>query len=272
MFRQTFFVFCMLYFSCPQAFADARLVYQQNVDTNGTFELIVKGSKVGIVDGGSGQLKLLFDESTSTFTFFDHAYRQYTQLSEQKMIEVNKRMQEEMKRIQANLDEQMKTMTPEQQAMVKQGKMGMQMMPGMRGFGVADTRPKNHIPSMLNIKVNDYQCRRVDTFQGGQVVQTQCVAEQKSVGLTQFDYDTILEFLRATAGLTQQGAFSIGFSAPPLPETGKNINGIPVQAKHEVAGQQVASTLIDISQAAVDAAIFEIPENYLQAKIPLPPM
>jgi len=272
MFRRTFFVFCVLYFSCPQSFADTRLVYQQNVDTNDTFELIVKGSKVGVADGGSDQLNLLFDESTATFTFIDHAYRQYTQISEQKMIDVNKRMQEKMKQMQANLDEQLKTMTPEQQAMVKQGKMGMRMMPGMRGFGVADAQPKNHIPSMLNTRVNDYQCRRVDTFQGGQVVQSQCVAEQKSLGLTRFDYDMILVFLRATASLAQQGAFSMGFTAPPLPEAGKNINGIPIQAKHEVAGHQVSTSLIDIFQAAVDAAIFEIPENYIQAEIPLPAM
>ncbi len=252
--------------------ADARLVYEQNANTNSTFELIVKGNNVGIADGGSAQLGILFDESTGTFTFIDHAYRQFTQINEQRMIEVNKRMREQMKRMQANLDEQMKTMTPEQQAMVKQGKMGMQMMPGMGGFDAPDSQPKNHIPSMLNTRVNDYDCRRIDTFQGGQVVQTQCVAEQKILGLTQFDYDMILAFLRATAGLARQGVFSMGFAAPPLPEAGKNINGIPVQAKHQVDGQQVLTMLVEISQEAVDAAIFEIPENFIQAKIPLPAM
>jgi hypothetical protein len=270
MLRQTLFVVVAFnLFSLP-VYADTRLVYQQGSDTGSQFELIVKDGKLGVLQNGGTQLSLLFDQSTATFAFVDHTYRQYTEISEQAMFEANKRMQEEMDRMQAKLDEQMKTMTPEQQAMVKQGKMGMQMMPAMKGFGMPAAQPKNHVPSLTTMQIDNRQCRRVDTYQAGQVVQTQCVAERESLGLSQSDYDTITAFLRATANLARQGVFTMGFTAPPMPELSENINGLPVQATHMIAGKQVTISLNEVSLETVDSTTFDLPANYIKAEIPLP--
>ncbi len=270
MLRYTISFSFVFYLFCQQVSADAKLVYQRASVTGNNFALIVKDGKVGILNNEGTQLNLLFDKSTAVLTFIDHDYRQYTQVSEQQMMQINQRLQKDLQRMQAKLDEQMKTMTPEQQAMVKQGKMGMQMMPGMKGFSMPASQPKSHVPSLSTMTINNRQCRRVDTYQGGQAVQTQCVVQRESLGLPQSDYDTITAFLRVTSNLAQQGVFAMGFSAPPLSEVDGNVNGLPIQTSHKVAGEQVTITLNEVSLETIDPTMLEVPANYMEAEIPLP--
>lgn len=248
--------------------ADTTLMFEnQHKGSIESHTVMIKGSLIGIVDSASGErVSMVFDKSQSAFTFIDHRQRQYTVISEAWMEQAMERTQAAMKRVEAEMQKQMQNMPPQYRGMYQQGRM---MMPMMGGATTA-TIPKTFVPAFGTHSVAGMTCRRVDVLEAGRRVQELCVTDPKSLKIPTADYDTFRAMLSVTESLAKQGAFSYGFKAPPIGDSGSGSQGIPILVNDLQSDR--TTTLRSASFDPVDDELLKPPSDYLEAKIPLPSM
>ncbi|MDX1410015.1 MAG: hypothetical protein R3330_17820, partial [Saprospiraceae bacterium] len=179
--------------------------------------------------------------------------------------------QESAKRIQEQLDKQLQNMPPQQRAMYQQGRM---MMPMMTPYMANLARP-NHlrtaVPLYITQSVNNVECRRVDLLEGGRKTQELCIAQRDQLkGLSNEDYDAVLAMLQVAQELDTLGAFALGFKRPFLAAWGGGSPGLPVSVVEHTNTTSTVTVLESFNTDQVDASKLTLPQDYLQAQIPMP--
>ncbi len=253
--------------------ADSRLVFssksgQQPATTK---TLIVKDGRVGFITNDNGSVYAIFDQKQSAFAFINHSDRQYTIISKTWMEEMHKRSQESAKRIQEQLDKQLQSMPPQQRAMYQQGRM---MLPMMAPYMSNLARPnylRTAVPLYITRSINNISCNRVDLLEGGRKTLELCVAQRDQLtGLSNDDYGTMLSMLQVAQELDTLGAFALGFKRPFLAAWGGGSPGLPIAVTEHSGTLSTATELKKFDTEPVDTEQLQLPQDYLQAQIPMP--
>lgn len=233
--------------------------------------LIVKDGRTGFLTADDKVVHTIFDQAQSAFAFINHDDRQYTIISTQWMREMQQRAKESMKRMQERLDEQLKNMPPQQRAMYQQGRMMMPMMAPYMANLAKPNQFRTAVPLFLNQTINGVQCQRVDLLEGGRKVQELCIAQRNQLAvLSDADYQTLLAMLKVAQELDSLGGFTLGFRRPFIAAWGGGRPGLPVMVKEHSADASTVTQLQSLKSETVDAARLQLPEDYLQAQIPMP--
>ncbi len=226
--------------------------------------LTIKDQRIGISDEEDpGRISVVFDQSRSAFTFINHRQQQYTVVSEAWMRDATERTKAAMKRMEAQMQQQMDNIPPQYRSMMQQGRM---MMPMMSGTG-APAAAKTYLP-YGNESVGEYSCRRVDVTEGGKKTQELCIASASGLGMDQADFGTVLAMQRVADILARQGAFSLGFQPPLLSQGGGLVQGIPIKLVDLKTNATIQ--LLKTDSGEVGRETLQPPADYLEAKIPLP--
>jgi len=265
-------LFCALVCS-TSAFADAVLQFEARTGQEAPISrtLIVKGGRVGFVNGSKSTVHTIFDQSQSAFAFINHSDRQFTIITSEFMRQMQQAAQESMKKMQARVDKQVQNMSPQQRAMYEQGRM---MMPMMTPYMANLTSPnylRTAVPLFIKQNIKGFECNRIDLLEGGRKTQELCVAQQDQVkDLAANDYQTLLSMLKVTQELDALGAFSLGFQRPFLSGWGGGNPGLPISVTEVSGTATTTTTLVTMQKENVDPQRLQLPPGYLQAKIPLP--
>jgi len=246
------------------AIADVSLRYDLNGEPG--FTVRIHGAQIGLFE--NGKLTLVYDDGAKSYVYVDHRDRMYTVISEQWMQEATRRSQEAYKKMQAKMEQQASSLPPQYQQMYQQGRMMAPFMGPMMNPQSQPSQPAMHMPAFGPGQAGDYPCRRMDVMQGGRKIQQVCVANPASVGITAGDWNTFRAWLATNDRLTKQGAFTFGFNAPLIAAPGSGLQGIPIEIKDDNAGTTLLLSGVD--NGAVDSAVLRVPEDFLEAKIPIP--
>lgn len=233
--------------------------------------LIVKDGRIGFLTADGGKVHTIFDQAQSAFTFINHADRQYTVISAEWMREMQQRAKESMQRMQKQMDEQVKNMPPQQRNMYQQGRMMMPMMMPYLNNLAKPNQFRTAVPLYIKQTINGVQCQRVDLLEGGRKVQELCIAQRDQLkALAADDYQAILAMLKVAQEIDSLGGFAMGFKRPFIAAWGGGRPGLPVSVTEHSAGSVTVTQLDALRDDAVDAARLQLPDDYLQAKIPFP--
>ena len=258
---------------------DATLIYQ-SPDPQGAadavYRLAIHAERIAISAGdATAAPAVIFDQAQSALIFVNRRYRQFTVISESWMAAARQRIQEKTKQMQARMDKQMEDMPADDRARYQHGRASMGMMPMMgafSGMGAAPSPPRYPVPSFRNRVVNGISCRHVDIYETGRKVQELCVAEQNAVGIPAQDYATVVEMLRVIDALARNGAFSFGFEAPAVARLASSVEGLSVAVRDLDQNPPRILALTGVSVDPVDPDSVQIPDGYLEAKVPVPGM
>lgn len=156
--------------------------------------------------------------------------------------------------VQAQMDQMLASMPPEQRAMVEAQMKGMmpqipQEMPqvNVRKTGATDT-------------VAGFDCEEAEvSFEGGMAEETVCIADADELGIADEDYDAIIEAMRGMAEIA-----SLNPNASPQADFGE-MGGVPIRTMGRDSSGN--SELVSLSTDDVDTSRFEIPDDYREVSL-----
>ena len=234
--------------------ADSTITMQ---DAGGTPQAVieVKGNMARLSTPGESDY-MLYDGSRDLIIHVDANEQQYMEIDRNTVNEFSAamtQMQQDMAPQIAQMREQLKSLPPEQRAMIEQ------QMGAMANFGVSDLRLVAH-------KVAGFKCQVYDAMQGQEKVSEVCLATAADAGVSESDFKTLsamMGFMREMASSAQKLSADLG--------GGQHImlggaEGVPVSVKEFKGGHEYAVT--DVSDKALDAARFDEYKSYRQERMP----
>lgn len=177
-----------------------------------------------------------------------------------------KRMADQINPQLKRLQEQMKSMSPEQRAQ-------MEKMLGRKLPNMGEPEPAQEIKrTSRNDKINGYSCTFVEVREGGVLTDEMCVAEARAL---QGSAELMASAKKMSAVLQDMMA---SMDAPWLKQMTQKqlqnfeaLGGIPVLTRHFVDGKpQNETTLTKIGSETVAATLFELPAGYTKKDMMAP--
>ncbi|MEM9532011.1 MAG: DUF4412 domain-containing protein [Pseudomonadota bacterium] len=239
------------------AVADTTLIFT-SADNEGT-----ETSKTEIADGmvrmstPGTDGDMVFDSNNNRIIALNHQDRSYM-IMDQATIEKLINMQKQM---MAQMEAQLQALPASQREQMK--KMMGQMMPGGMGN---EPQPRSYERTGESREIAGYDCEVLEVYSGDRKASEQCVVDASDLDIPDADYATVrgmMDFVQQLAeGFSQMSDEIVDFGEPGEDE-------IPVQFTHysKMAGTNTGQ-LQSISQDDIDPAVFAIPNNYKEQKIP----
>lgn len=210
-------------------------------------------------DGGFGLVndgRVMFGDDDSAVLFvpgdeglimISHEERSWTRLTPGFANTVANQMQ-------AQMDEMLAGMPPEQRAMVEQQMSGM--MPPKPGAA-----PKMSIRRTGNSdKVAGFDCDEAEiVYDDGTVEELVCVATADELDISDSDFEAIISAMEGMAEIAAMG----GDSAPQLDLD--KLGGIPVRTRARDESED--TEVVSVRTSRVDSARLEIPDGYREVPI-----
>lgn len=156
--------------------------------------------------------------------------------------------------VQAQMNQMLASVPPEQRAMVEAQMKGMMPQMGqeapqvnIRKTGKTDT-------------VAGFDCAEAEvSFEGGGVEETVCIADADELGIADEDFDSLIAAMRGMAEIA-----TLNPDAPPQADFG-DIGGVPIRTTDRNYGND--SELVSVNTDNVDTARLEIPDGYREVSI-----
>lgn len=156
--------------------------------------------------------------------------------------------------VQAQMNQMLASIPPEQRAMVEAQMKGMmpqfgQEMPqvNIRKTGEMDT-------------VAGFDCAEAEvSFDGGGVEENVCIADADELGIADEDFSALIAAMRGMAEIA-----TLNPDAPPQADFGE-IGGVPIRTTDRNYGND--SELVSLSTDNVDTSRFDIPDGYREVSI-----
>ena len=224
----------------------------------------VKGNMARLSTPGESDY-MLYDGARDLIIHVDSDEQQYMEIDRNTVNEFSAamtQMQQDMAPQIAQMREQLKSLPPEQRAMIEQ------QMGAMANFGAAETKPAEPIELVKrgSDKVAGFKCQVYDAMQGQEKVSEVCLATAADAGVSKSDFKTLsamMGFMREMASSAQKLSADLG--------GGQHImlggaEGVPVSVKEFKGGHEYAVT--DVSDKALDAARFDEYKSYRQERMP----
>ena len=197
-----------------------------------------RGEKQVVVFDGTKKVMMLIDESKKT----------YTEMTEAELEAVGGQMSGMM----AQLEQQMKSLPPEQRAQLEAAMRG-------RGSPMPSLATKIQYAKAGTGTVGKWTCDKYEGTSGGQKVSEVCTVDPKALGFTAADFAVSRELVAFFKKLVPAGGasmFSIG-----TPED-QGFSGVPVRTVSSAGGRQVTSEITEVSRQTFPDAVFQAPAGY----------
>jgi len=224
----------------------------------------VKGNVARISTPGEPDY-VLYDASRDVITHVNSERKEFTEIDRatlKRFAETVSGLQQQLAPQLAQMREQLKSLPPEQRAMIER------QMGNMASFGAVETTPVEPIELVKggSDKVAGMKCQIYEVVQGKERLSQVCLATAADAGISEADFATLKSmtgFMRDMASSAQK--LSAGFGGPSqLILAGAE--GVPVSVKEYQDGREYA--VADVSDKALDEARFNAHKSYRRQPIP----
>jgi len=246
----------------PAVQADATLTME---DVGGKMNSVieVKGHMIRMSTPGKSDY-MLYDAQRDMAIHVSSSEGQYMEIdraSVEKMADSMAQVQKQMAPQMAMMRERLKSLPPEQRAMIEQ-RMG-----GMANFGAMEAKPPVKVTTVKrgSDKIAGFKCQRYDVMNDKQRVADVCVATDADAGMSKADFSTVssaMKFMRDMAGRAQK--LSAGMGAPRMPIG--DVDGVPVSTKDLRNGREFR--LASVSDDGLDDARFNEYRSLSKRELP----
>jgi len=204
---------------------------------------------------GAGEVQaVIFDATKQVLWMIDNDKKTYTELTKADVDRLGAQMNDVM----AKLQEQLKSLPPEQRARMEEMMKG-RGMPGM-------TQPrKTEYKRTGTDKVGKWTCAKYEGFSNGQKTTDLCTVEPKDLGITMADLEVtrqLGEFFRKMMPQNAESIFSVG-----TPEE-QGFSGVPVRRASRVGNVQSVTELSEIARQNIPDSAFALPTGFRKAASP----
>lgn len=206
----------------------------------------IRDGMLVLKSGEDTQQNILFRQSDNALIQIDHKHKRYTVMDEA----VTDKVSEQMNAAMAQMEAQLKNMPPEQRRMLEE------KMPQLAGRMNKKAQPVYDIErTQKQDKVAGIECSVVNLSKDRVPHSRACIATAAQMGIGKKDFNTIAAMMTAMQSMAAQFGQT---GVPDLDEVG----GFPIRTQELNDGNTKISTLLSVSTAPIDAAVFAIPEGY----------
>jgi len=212
-----------------------------------------------IVQSAGRKQTVVFDGAAQVLRIFDDDGKTYTEMAKADL----ERMRGQTDATMTRLQEQMKSMPPEQRARMEALMKGRgAAMPG------AAAGPPTEYKKIGTDKVGRWTCEKYEGTKAGEKVSEVCTVAPSALGFTEADFEVtrqLGEFLSSLVPQAADSVFKIGSAAD-----GPNaFPGLPVRFVSFRAGAaQTVSEVTDASRQTFADALFQVPAGYQKREFP----
>ena len=223
----------------------------------------VKGSMARMSTPGQADY-MLFDASREVIIHVDAERQEYMEIDRDTLKEFSaamSEMQQQMAPQIAQMREQLKSLPPEQRAMIEQ------QMGAMAGMAAAGSKPAEAVTLVKrgSDKVAGFRCQVYDAMQGKEKVSEVCLATAADAGVSKADFATLtamMAFMREMASSAQKLS-AMGGAAPIMLG---GAEGVPISVKEFRGGREYA--VAGVSDKTVKEARFNEYKTYQKKQMP----
>jgi len=242
--------------------ADSTLTME---DAAGTPQSVieVKGNMARMSTPGQADY-MLYDASRDVIIHVSSDRQEYMEIDRATLAEFSSamsEMQQQMAPQIAQMREQLKSLPPEQRAMIEQ------QMGSMAALSEAESKPAEPVKLVKRgkEKIAGFKCQVYDAMQGKEKLSEVCLATATDAGVSKSDFATLaamMAFMREMASSAQK--LSAGMGGAPQISLG-GAQGVPVSVKDFKGGREYS--VADVSDKALDKARFNEYKTYRKQQI-----
>ena len=205
-----------------------------------------------------GKQVVMFDGGKEVLTMVDPDKKTYTQLTRADVDALGAQMagaQSQMSAAMAQMEQQLKSMPPDQRAQVEammKGRMGGAGTPGAAA-------PKIQYRKAGTATVGKWTCDKYDGFEGAQKMSEVCTVNPKALGFAASDFEVTKQLMAFFKRLMPQMAnqmFSIG-----TPEE-QGFSGVPVRQMITVGRRRITTEISEVSRQTFPDSLFQVPAGF----------
>jgi hypothetical protein len=243
---------CLLLHAAPAA--AGVVMVTERTDAQGTHEqkVFVGEDKLRIemqTPGGGEQVMIYRQDKKVLWLYDDTNGKIYTEVTRQDLRRIKERIEETRRRLR----EQIKKAPPEERAMLEE--MMRRQLPPPPGSTEMDFKQMTS-----NESVGRWTCDRYEGVREGQKRMEICVAQPRTLGMTDEDFEVIRGLADFFSELTRDMPF---FLAPRGGGEGSAPSGLPVRSvAFDDEGQAVSEvTLKSVKSRPLDPGLFQVPRE-----------
>ena len=205
-------------------------------------------------DPSGAQQVMIFDGAKKVLTTIDVGKKTYREMTEADVEKMGAQMSGAM----AQLQEQMKNMTPEQRAMME--KMSGRMGAAMAGMGAP---VKVQYRKAGTDTVGKWKCDKYEGFKGEEKTSEICTVDPKVLGFAATDFEVSKQMAEFFKKMVPQMAEQMARQAFTLssPEE-QGFSGVPVRTSITVAGRQVTTEIVEAGRQTFPDAAYQVPAGF----------
>lgn len=235
-------------------FGDATLMMEETgLPMGGSSDVVfkIKDNRILMLNGTDTNQAILFDGEERVITQIDYASKSYTRMDKETTGKVSQQMDAAM----AQLEEQLKHMSPEQRKMLEarmpqiSGRINKSAQPKF------DVKPKGEKDTVAGVK-----CEVVEMYKDMQLESVACVANADNLGIAAADFATIKTMMNAM----QELASEFGSESMPSFDT---VGGFPIRTKDVSQADGQHTVLKSVSTDKLKAEDFNVPEDFKRRSI-----
>ena len=190
--------------------------------------------------------------------YVDHDDKNYIVIDEAMLDKVSTKMDEAMKKMEAELAR----MSPQEQAMMRQMMKG-RMPPGMAGQKDAP-RQAPRVESLGSSKWQSYKCRQYAVYKGEEKTQEVCASDLDDINGAEEAMEAFRNMATYMAKMTESLPMRSGQAANPG-ELMDQIDGFPVLTIDYTIGVVTGKTALDsVAEQDLGKDLFNAPEGYVR--------
>ena len=241
----------------PLYAADGVLIVEKttsggNTKTN---QIQIEKDRMRAESAGDGRT-VVFDGTKQVLWLINDGRKSYSEMTKADADRMGSQLNDAMSKMQ----EQLKSLPPEQRAQIEA------MMKGRGMPGMSTAPAKIEYRKTGADKVGSWACDKYEGTRGGQKVSELCTVDPKTLGFAMSDFQVSKQLVEFFGKIVPQGAdamFSIG-----TPEE-QGFSGVPVRRISFSNGQQQSvSEISAVSRQTFPASVFEVPAGYQKEAAP----
>jgi len=236
-------------------------------DAAGTPQAVieVKGSMARMSTPGQADY-MVFDASRDLIIHVSADRQEFMEIDRStlsRFADTVSEMKQQMAPQLAQMREQLKSLPPEQRAMIEQ------QLGAMAGMAAPETKPAEPVKLVKrgSKKIAGFKCVAYDAMQGNEKLSEVCLATAADAGVSKADFATLsamMGFMRDMASSAQKLSAGLGDAGVPMMLGGAE--GVPVSVKEFKGGHEY--TIADVSDKALKDARFSDYKTYKKKQMP----
>ena len=249
---QAAFVAALCLAALPLYAADGVLIVEKTTSGGNTKTSQIQIEKERMrAESADGQT-VVFDGTRQVLWLVNDGRKSYNEMTKADADRMGGQMNDAM----AKMQEQLKSLPPEQRAQIEALMKGR----GMPGMGAGAAQAKTEYRKTGADKVGSWACDKYEGTRNGQKVMELCTVDPKVLGVAMSDFQVtkqLMDFFSKIVPANADRLFSVG-----TPEE-QGYSGVPVRRITFNNGQQQSVTEVSqVSRQTFPASVFEIPAGY----------